>query len=93
MWGYTDSCMKLTAKHHSFSVELIPDDDNRGFTARLPDIPAYGEGKTEEEAIADLKVSLQGYIATFGLEDTLRRLSPSVFIRNISIDLSDITRA
>jgi predicted RNase H-like HicB family nuclease len=35
----------------------------------LPDIPAYGEGETEEEAIADLKEAIQGYIEAFGLED------------------------
>lgn len=28
------------------TVELIPDPEQAGFTARLPDIPAYGEGKT-----------------------------------------------
>ena len=31
-------------------VELIPDHEQGGFTARVPDIPAYGEGETEEEA-------------------------------------------
>jgi len=41
------------------TVELIPDTDQGGFTARLPDIPAYGEGDMEEEAIADLKEALQ----------------------------------
>ena len=55
-------------------VEIIPDTEEGGFTARVPDIPAYGEGETEEEAIADLKEALQGYIATFGLEDALARL-------------------
>ena len=35
-------------------VELIPDPEEGGFTARIPDIPAYGEGDTEDEAIADL---------------------------------------
>jgi predicted RNase H-like HicB family nuclease len=49
------------------SVELIPDLDFGGFTARIPDIPAYGEGETEEAAIADLQVALRGYIETFGL--------------------------
>jgi predicted RNase H-like HicB family nuclease len=35
------------------TVELIPDLEEGGYTARVPDIPAYGEGETEEEAIAD----------------------------------------
>ncbi len=29
------------------NVELIPDPDFGGFTARVPHIPAYGEGETE----------------------------------------------
>lgn len=42
----------------SLVVELIPDEEEGGFTARIPDIPAYGEGDTEEEAIADLRKAL-----------------------------------
>ena len=48
------------------TVELIPDPEFGGFTARLPDIPAYGEGQTEDEAIADLKEALRAYIEAFG---------------------------
>jgi predicted RNase H-like HicB family nuclease len=61
------------------TVELIPDPEQGGFTARMPDIPAYGEGETEEEAIADLQQALRGYIQTFGLEDALSRISPPEF--------------
>ena len=35
----------------SVTVELTPDAELGGYTARLPDIPAYGEGETEEAAI------------------------------------------
>ena len=52
-------------------VELIPDPDQGGFTARVPDIPAYGEGNTEDEAIADLRDALTAYIETFGADDAL----------------------
>ncbi|MEX2172492.1 MAG: hypothetical protein WD851_24435 [Pirellulales bacterium] len=48
------------------TVELIPDLEEGGFTARLPDIPAYGEGETEEEALSDLKEAIRGYIEAFG---------------------------
>ena len=37
------------------TVELIPDLEEGGFTAHIPDIPAYGEGDTEEEAVEDLR--------------------------------------
>ena len=49
-------------------VELIPDPEQGGFTARIPDIPAYGEGETEEQAIADLREAIRGYIEACGLE-------------------------
>ena len=39
-------------------VGLIPDLEQGGFTARVPDIPAYGEGDTEDAAIADLREAL-----------------------------------
>jgi len=55
------------------TIELIPDPDQGGFTARLSDIPAYGEGETENEAIDDLKEAIRGYIETFG---DCRRVSP-----------------
>jgi len=72
------------------SVELIPDPELGGFTARIPDIPAYGEGETEEQAIADLKQALQGYVEAFGLEDALGRLVSPVTIRELDWDLAGI---
>jgi predicted RNase H-like HicB family nuclease len=59
----------------ALTVEIIPDPDQGGFTARLPDIPAYGEGETENEAIDDLKEALRGYVETFGLDDALSRVA------------------
>ena len=56
------------------TVEIIPDTEQGGFTARVPDIPAYGEGSTEDEAIADLKEALAAYVEAFGLEDALARV-------------------
>ena len=53
------------------TVELIPDEEQGGFTARIPDIPAFGEGETEDEAIADLQEAVRGYIETFGLADAV----------------------
>ena len=66
-------------RDHVLAVELIPDPDAGGYTARMPDIPAYGEGDTPDEAIADLREALRGYIEAFGLEDALSRVnSPTV---------------
>lgn len=74
------------------TVELIPDPEQGGFTARLPDISAYGEGETEDEAIADLKEAGHGYIETFGLDDALARLSSPVTIRQVDLDLAELSR-
>lgn len=70
------------------TIELIPDSEQGGFTARLPDIPAYGEGETEEEAIADLKEALAGYVETYGLEDALSRISQPA-LRTIALELAE----
>jgi predicted RNase H-like HicB family nuclease len=73
-------------------IELIADPDEGGFTARVPDIPAYGEGETEEQAIADLQQALKGYIETFGLDDALGRLvSPQ--LRSVGWDLQGLASA
>ncbi len=71
-------------------VEIIPDLGEGGFTARVPDIPAYGEGATEEEALADLKEALRGYIETFGLADALARLSRPT-LRYLDWDLKELS--
>jgi predicted RNase H-like HicB family nuclease len=74
------------------AVELIPDPDEGGFTARVSDIPAYGEGDTEEEAIADLREALRGYIETFGLEDAMARVNICAEIRQMDWDLGELAR-
>jgi predicted RNase H-like HicB family nuclease len=73
-------------------IELIPDPEQGGFTARLPDIPAYGEGETEAQAIADLKQALKGYIETFGLEDATSRLVVPQ-LREAKWNLKELARA
>lgn len=57
------------------TVEIIPDFEFGGFTARILDIPAYGEGSTEDEAIADLREAIAAYIEAFGIDDALARLN------------------
>lgn len=75
----------------SLTIEIIPDPELGGFTARLPDVPAYGEGKTEDEAMADLQEALRGYIETFGLDDALSRLTQPA-LRTIDLDLTELAR-
>ena len=74
-------------------VEIIPDPEEGGFTARVPDLPAYGEGETEEEAIADLKEALLAYIGAFGLDDALARMNPPSALRQLDWTLNDLARS
>jgi predicted RNase H-like HicB family nuclease len=76
--------------HRQLTAELIPDPEEGGFTARVPDIPAYGEGETEEEALADLKQALQAYIEAFGLEDALVRINAPSTLRQLDWDLQSL---
>jgi predicted RNase H-like HicB family nuclease len=73
-----------------FTVELIPDEEQGGFTARVPDIPAYGEGETEDEAIADLKEALLCYVESFGLENTLSRVNRPTALREMDMELEPL---
>ena len=75
------------------TVEIIPDTEQGGFTARVPDIPAYGEGNTEDEAIADLKEALAAYVEAFGFEDVLARVNPPASLRKLDLQLEDLARA
>jgi len=77
---------------NGLTVELIDDPEQGGFTARIPDLAAYGEGDTEDEAIADLKEAVLGYVEAFGLEDALSRIVTPT-IRQVEWNLAEITRA
>jgi predicted RNase H-like HicB family nuclease len=88
---YDHSVMKGIDPMNQIAVELIADSTEGGFTARIPDIPAYGEGETEDEAIADLKDAVRGYIEVFGLEDALARIS-SPAIRQLDWNLAELAR-
>ena len=74
-------------------VEIIPDTEQGGFTARVPDIPAYGEGDTEELAMADLREALAGYIEAFGIDYALARVNSPSSLSRLDVDLADLARA
>ncbi len=75
------------------TVELIPDIELGGFTARVPDVPAYGEGSTEDAAMDDLKEALAAYIEAFGLDDAISRLNAPSSLRQIDFHLDKLVRA
>jgi predicted RNase H-like HicB family nuclease len=76
-----------------FTVEIIPDLEYGGFTARVPDIPAYGEGATEDEAMADLREAVAAYVEAFGMEDARARLNQPISLRELDLELEDPVRA
>ena len=71
------------------TVELIPDPELGGFTACVPDIPAYGEGETEESAIEDMKEAIRAYIDTFGLDATLGKIRVPA-LKEIDLDFNEL---
>ena len=92
--GSISACSRFPkAYDENMKVEIIPDPELCGFTARIPDIPAYGEGETEEEAIADLREALTGYIEAFGIDDAVSRVNAPGALREIDLKLEDLMRA
>lgn len=61
-------------KSTTIRIELVWSCDAGWVRAHISTIPAYGDGETEEEALADLQNSLAGYVEAFGLADTLARI-------------------
>ena len=76
-----------------FTVEIIPDLEQGGFTARAPDIAAYGEGATEDEAMADLREAVAAYVEQFGMEDALARVNQPIALRELDLELENPVRA
>lgn len=81
----------MPTKAPAITVELIPDLELGGYTARIPDIPAYGEGESEDAALADLREALKAYIETFGIDDAVSRVCfPK--LRETDWDLQELAR-
>lgn len=74
-----------------FVIEIIPDEEIGGFTATIPGIPAYGEGETEEAAIADLKQAVAVYVSVFGIEDALDRMNVPSELRRMNTSLEEFS--
>jgi predicted RNase H-like HicB family nuclease len=71
-------------------VHIEYDDEAKLYSAYVPDIPGCGEGRTEADAIADLKESLRAYIEARGVDKALSLLRPRAQVREL--DLAEITR-
>jgi hypothetical protein len=56
-------------------VEFIPDPELGGYTAQIPGVPAYGEGPSKSEAVADLRLAFGAYVEEFGFKNTLAKVN------------------
>ena len=72
------------------AVHIERDEESDLFSAYVPDIPGCGEGRSEAEAIADLKESLRAYIEARGLDKALSLVRPRAQVREL--DLTQVTR-
>ena len=75
------------------AIELIPDKKLGGFTARIPGVPAYGEGKTENLAIADLKDAVRAYVEAFGINDLEELVLARTTTHYVPINLKEFSLA
>jgi predicted RNase H-like HicB family nuclease len=71
-------------------VYLEHDEEANLFSAYVPDIPGCGEGRTEAEALADLKESLRAYIEARGLDKALSMIRPRPQV--LELDLAEVAR-
>ena len=54
-----------TAYHIIVTAELIPDEEEGGYTVYCPELDIYTQGDTVEEAIANLREAAEGYEESF----------------------------
>jgi len=64
----------------TLSAVLNPEDD--GYVSLCPELDIASQGDTIEEALANLKVPLEGFFETAGAEEVQSRLKkPALFTR------------
>ena len=73
------------------SVTLSYDEEIDQWGAWLPDITAFGQGDTPQDAIEDLKKALALYIEEVGYKKFLEELAPPA--QSLSLPLSDLVEA
>ena len=85
--------MEYDFRMEKIAIELIPDQELGGFTARIPGIPAYGEGKTEADAIADLKEAVRAYAEAFGIDDLQTLLRVRITAHYVPVNVREFSLA
>ncbi|MBU0758909.1 MAG: type II toxin-antitoxin system HicB family antitoxin [Candidatus Omnitrophica bacterium] len=54
------------------SAELIPDPNNGGYTVYCPEFDVMSQGDDPDEAIANLREAVKGYIKTIGIKQAFK---------------------
>lgn len=67
-----------TAYQIVVTAELIPDEEEGGYSVYCPELDIYTQGETVEEAIANLQEAAEGYIEVVGLDSLNLRPKPVI---------------
>jgi predicted RNase H-like HicB family nuclease len=54
------------------TAELIPDTQNGGYTVYCPEFDVMTQGDNPDDALANLKEAIQGYIKTVGIKKAFK---------------------
>ncbi len=69
------------------TVAFVLDEELGVWAAYIPDVPAYGEGKSKEEALEDLKKAVALYIEEAGQEVFQSHLAPTTEYKTIPLSM------
>jgi predicted RNase H-like HicB family nuclease len=67
-----------TAYQIVVTAELIPDEEEGGYSVYCPELDIYTQGETVEEAVANLQEAAEGYIEVVGLDNLNLRPKPTI---------------
>lgn len=68
-------------------VAFVLDKELGIWTAYIPDVPAYGEGDSKEDALKDLKKAVALYIEEAGLDAFQTHLAPATEYKKIPLSI------
>ena len=67
-----------TAYRLNVTAELVPDEEDGGYSVYCPELDIYTQGETVEESIANLREAAEGYIEVVGLDGLNLRPKPTI---------------
>ncbi len=74
----TEQYQVQTAYHLIITAELIPDDEEGGYSVYCPELDIYSQGETVEDSINNLQEAAEGYVEVVGLDQLNLRPRPVI---------------